>query len=865
MSRKTRIVAVENGQPVLANASVIEESGESPTAVEAAWEDGAAEPTQAKEPWGAAVVAACAVIAWTVFFAWTNRALFPIATPAQWTSWISLWSTPVMLIGVAWLIAMRNSRREAARFGEAARALREEAAALETRLLTVNQELSLAREFIAAQARDLDSLGRTATDRISQHASRLQDLIHNNGEQVAAIGNVSEAALDNMERLRGQLPVIASSAKDVTNNIGNAGMAAQVQLQELVTGFNRLNEFGLASERQVAAILAQIDDAIAAFTKQAGHLGDICAARFATLEDRSQKFRATLDSHEVEALAAIRTRAAALAEELTQTRSILDGHEAESLNSLRARLVALRDEGATIGRSLRETETAALAAWRDNLAALDTDMRTAIQTLEAVDRQAMATARLRLNGLLDEATRLEDELAERNRHFEDEIAKRRAEAQQNEEAATHSLAQRLEALDEMIAARRAAYEDHARAMLANAEALGAQLAEIGARIRDAAGQGSEAEARIASALARLTDNLAQSSGVLDGTDAVVNALTDSSVRLLELIQASARHSREDLTQAIASGEERLNALEAQARDLGATVGAATANGDALSAHAAATRETLGAVVSLQDEIAGRTDAQQRAIAAVREDLLAVRHETETLARAAQDELGKAIADLSTAARDAVGGIEAMSADAVAAVAQQLGAESGIALEKVMRVRAAEVAGQLELAAAHAAGISREAAMQLRDQLTKVDELAGNLERRVIRARERAEEQVDNDFARRAALITESLNSNAIDIAKALDTDVSDSAWAAYLRGDRGIFTRRAVRLVDAADAKAIAQTFENDSSFREHVSHYIHDFEAMLRQLLSTRDGHALGVTLLSSDMGKLYVALAQAIERLRN
>ena len=43
-----------------------------------------------------------------------------------------------------------------------------------------------------------------------------------------------------------------------------------------------------------------------------------------------------------------------------------------------------------------------------------------------------------------------------------------------------------------------------------------------------------------------------------------------------------------------------------------------------------------------------------------------------------------------------------------------------------------------------------------------------------------------------------------------------------------------------------------------------HVLEAMLRQLLSTRDGHALGVTLLSSDMGKLYAALSQAIERRR-
>ncbi len=33
---------------------------------------------------------------------------------------------------------------------------------------------------------------------------------------------------------------------------------------------------------------------------------------------------------------------------------------------------------------------------------------------------------------------------------------------------------------------------------------------------------------------------------------------------------------------------------------------------------------------------------------------------------------------------------------------------------------------------------------------------------------------------------------------------------------------------------------------------------------IATRDGHAVSVTLLSSDMGKLYVVLAQALERLR-
>ena len=135
---------------------------------------------------------------------------------------------------------------------------------------------------------------------------------------------------------------------------------------------------------------------------------------------------------------------------------------------------------------------------------------------------------------------------------------------------------------------------------------------------------------------------------------------------------------------------------------------------------------------------------------------------------------------------------------------------------------------------------------------------------MAQARERAEEQMDGSFSRNMALIVESLNSSAIDISKAFDTEVSDTAWASYLRGDRGIFTRRAVRLLDNAEARAVADVYVEDASVRETINRYIHDFEAMLRTILSTRDGNAMAVTLLSSDMGKLYVALAQSIERFR-
>ena len=122
-----------------------------------------------------------------------------------------------------------------------------------------------------------------------------------------------------------------------------------------------------------------------------------------------------------------------------------------------------------------------------------------------------------------------------------------------------------------------------------------------------------------------------------------------------------------------------------------------------------------------------------------------------------------------------------------------------------------------------------------------------------------------NFARRVALLVESLNSTAIDVAKILSNEVTDTAWASYLRGDRGIFTRRAVRLLDSSEAREIARHYETEPEFREQVNRYIHDFESMLRNVLASRDGTPLSVTLLSSDTGKLYVALAQAIERLRN
>ena len=868
MTRGT-IAAVET-QPLTAAAEPDELILEEVAIDDDWWEEPAPRPVRRWAVLIAPALAIAAVLAWSALFVAANfDAMRSGGSLVQWSGWLRDWAVPTVLIGVVWLLIMRNSRREAQRFGETARMLSEESLKLETRLTTVNRELSLAREFIAAQSRDIDSLGRVATERLSQHAERLVSLIHDNGTRIDAIGDVSSTALENMEKLRSQLPVIANSAKDVTNNIGTAGRSAHAQLDDMISGFKKLNEFGQASERQVLTLRGLVDETIIEFTRQSDQLGTIAEQRFSALAEGGEQVRAEIDSREVEALAAIRSRAAALGDELAGVRQSLDQQEAESLTSLRARLGAVRDESSALVRSLRDGESGAVEAWRGAITQLEQDLRSAITQVGEIDRKAMDSARARLAELTAEATLVDERLAERDRLFAAELDQRQTEFDARHEQFLSRLGTQMSSLDEAAANQRDEQNMHLANLDARNGEISEQLAAFSSQIAAVAAQGGAVETKLSTSVHAIATSLTASNSAISAADSAVAVLTDNAVRLLELIQASVQHTSENLPAAIGTSESRLGKIEERVRAVHALSGEAASRGETLLAQTGQSREALAGAVdqmaALHGQVAQSQSQHAASLAELQTTLEAVRAESLSVAALAQHELAQSIEQLTGSARDAVAGIEAMSAQSISALAGRIGEESGAAIDAALRDRAAQIAGQLEQASAKAAGASREAAVQLRDQLAKVNELAGNLERRVAHARSRAEEQIDHDFARRVALITESLNSNAIDIARALDSDVTDTAWAAYLKGDRGIFTRRAVRLLDAPEAKAVAQLYEADRDFREHVSRYIHDFEAMLRQLLSTRDGHALGVTLLSSDMGKLYVALAQAIERLRN
>jgi hypothetical protein len=825
-------------------------------------------------------LAAAVILAWSGFYLWSQWSTLAAVPVAQVPAMVTQWSVPVLLVVVLWLLAMRSSRRETGRFADAAASLSRESSSLETRLSTVNGELSLAREFIAAQSRDLESLGRVAVERLTQHADRLQELIVENGGRLETIQTVSQSALENMDRLRGQLPVIASSAKDVTNHIGNAGRTSQGQLEDLIGGFNRLNEFGAACNQQVGTVRAAMDVAAAEFTRVCEDLERIATTRFDTLTQRGAEFRTQLEHEEVHALAAVRTRANALAYEVEGVRAALDRHEAESLTSLRARLTALRDESGVVGRALQDNEARTGDAWIARLAAVETQRAELEARVADAERMSLDSVRERAEALAQRSEELRARLSadeqaalsaleERTARIRTRAGELQAQIAAGEQAALTRIHAELAALDGAIAERLADHERHSDALVWRSEAIAGSLSDHGERMATLARNSAEVEASLGRSLSTLTERLTASRTTLAATDEEVERLTDASVRLLELIQASAKHSSGVLPEALAVADDRLSRLGDKVLQLIDDIeGGSRRTGD-LSGAVEALRESLASaqreIEAGQATISERNETHYAELGALRTALDDLERVGERVESKTKGELSSAVEQLAIAVRSVLAVLEDEGSTRVRALAERLGEESASAIDRVMRPRAAEAAGALEQAIAHASGAGREAAAQMREQLASVEEAVGHLEGRVEQARERAQEQVDNDFSRRAALITDSLKSNAIDIASALSSEVADTAWSAYLRGDRGIFTRRAVSLLETSEARAIQQLFERDDSFREHVSRYIHDFEALLRQVLSTRDGNALGVTLLSSDMGKLYVALAQGIERLRN
>ena len=421
-----------------------------------------------------------------------------------------------------------------------------------------------------------------------------------------------------------------------------------------------------------------------------------------------------------------------------------------------------------------------------------------------------------------------------------------------------------QALDGLAA--RVAEQD--RAVTALVAGLERQLGEVDQRFVDLAAEGDMRAQAVAAAIDRVRrelDGLGTQQAASGGTLDDLNSRTE---QLRQAIASLQRECGEELSGALGhaeGGAERLLAAVQAARPdvewMSEAATGMTARLEQGTAGLSGQQERLASLLaSVESGVGG---AEQR-LADLRTALTQAGDEATRL----QAETGPALVQAMVQIREAAAQAATRAREALAAVvpetAQQLSSEARTALTRAVEESVAGQLSEVERVAARALEAARHASSGLSQQMLNIGRTATALEQHLVKTREDDRLADSEAFARRAATLIDSLHNASIDVGRILSDEVDDRAWAAYLKGDRGVFTRKAVRLLSAGELRLVEQQVANDRDFAASVTRYVQDFEAMLRRASAEQEGGMMSVTLLSSDMGRLYTALAQVLERRR-
>ena len=402
-----------------------------------------------------------------------------------------------------------------------------------------------------------------------------------------------------------------------------------------------------------------------------------------------------------------------------------------------------------------------------------------------------------------------------------------------------------------------------------ANELSGQMGRLGAQFGELEGRSISGSEAITHALDELAKRTMQLDDALQSGNRTAEAIIARSESLLVALDASVQELDENHPAALARLDERVEQSRRLLTALTPEIEQIEAISSAILGRAKETGELLGGQGRQLNEW---LENGEKTLGGCNEQITELRIAMEAadegarrLADSAGPQLVATLMRVKEAADEAGERAKQALAHAIADATENLGDASEEALSQrlgeAFQARIEEISAVSDQAvrAAHAASD------RLMRQLITIADTTASIEQRIAEADAAAERRDQDSFSRQSAALIEALNSAAIDVSKILSQDVSDTSWATYLKGDRGVFTRRAVRLVEAEDAQAILALYDDNEGFRDSVNRYIHDFEAMLRTILAARDGSSLGVILLSSDVGKLYVGLAQAIDRLKS
>ena len=394
------------------------------------------------------------------------------------------------------------------------------------------------------------------------------------------------------------------------------------------------------------------------------------------------------------------------------------------------------------------------------------------------------------------------------------------------------------------------------------------LTLIDGRFAELASQGDERANHFLGSLGRARaelDALAAQTSAQGGSIAAIAERTDSLRDGLERLSAEIR---DGVTAALGEAEGGAGRLQHAASLVRPEVGwvrdAAVEASDRLAASGAGIADQQDRLTSLLAAVDDGVAGSEAKLAVLAAGLAEAQAEAARLTAETSPALVTAMVQVREAAAHAAERAREAIASIIPETSDKLSQATRAALEAAIREGVEERIQGVQQVAAQAVASAQAASERLTQQMLSLGQSAAALDQHFQHNQAEQREKDSEAFARRVALLMDSMHSAAIDVSKILSDEVDERAWDSYLKGNRGVFTRRAVKLMAGGEARAIGAHYDSDPEFQGAVNRYVHDFEAMIRRVLAERDGGMIAVTLMSSDMGKLYAALADGLERRR-
>ncbi|MCG2842378.1 hypothetical protein L6Q21_15475 [Sandaracinobacter sp. RS1-74] len=412
-----------------------------------------------------------------------------------------------------------------------------------------------------------------------------------------------------------------------------------------------------------------------------------------------------------------------------------------------------------------------------------------------------------------------------------------------------ALGERAEAIEGRLKAQTAITESLATSGERAFQLLDARLAHSSETSRTSLDRLSARVQDVSSELNQLTQPLKDTQGAAQELETAVLSLRETALQTVDVLGQTipertvhASRAAETLASDLNDLIRALDAAHARALSLADPVAETRAALDAASADYSSQRNAIEAagqalVVELQ---------QARTL------IGEVEEQTRDTSLSAATRLVDAMARVREVATQTTGTMREMLDGLLAEARESLSTAADEAMRRSFAEPVAQRAREAEAAAAAAAERTAGSMAALANTLKLLEEKTSE---RVSKF----EDAQQADLLAAAALLTDRLSSSSVSIASALGRPMDDVDWAQWRKGERGLFNRRALSLLEKREAKELRALLENDPEFARTARDYSAAFEALIRRFEG--QAPALAAAMQGSDQGRLAAALSEVLE----